>query len=39
MKVKRFVYYRTIRYNCELVKGKLTKEQEVLVEMARELCD
>ena len=27
------------RYNCEIVKGKLTKEQEVLVEMARELYD
>ena len=27
------------RYNCEIVKGKLTKEQEVLVEIAREFYD
>ena len=27
------------RYNCKIVKGKLTKEQEVLVEIARELYD
>lgn len=27
------------RYNCEIVKGKLTKEQEVLIEIARELYD